>query len=43
MVTNLLVKPPGWRAAEGHSQPALGCPESSVTGRRQSKPRDNNP
>jgi YHS domain-containing protein len=27
MVTNLFIKPPGWRAAEGHSQPALGYPE----------------
>jgi YHS domain-containing protein len=27
MVTNLFLKPPGWRAAEGHSQPALGYPE----------------
>lgn len=26
MFTNLFVKPPGWRAAEGHSQPALGYP-----------------
>jgi YHS domain-containing protein len=24
MMTNLFFKPPGWRAAEGHSQPALG-------------------
>jgi YHS domain-containing protein len=27
MVTNLFLKPPGWRAAEGHSQPALGYPD----------------
>ena len=27
MLTNLLLKPPGWRAAEGFSQPALGYPE----------------
>ena len=27
MLTNLFTKPPGWRAAEGHSQPALGYPE----------------
>jgi YHS domain-containing protein len=27
MVTNLFLKPPGWRAAEGFSQPALGYPE----------------
>jgi YHS domain-containing protein len=27
MFTNLFTKPPGWRAAEGHSQPALGYPE----------------
>jgi YHS domain-containing protein len=27
MFTNLFVKPPGWRAAEGHSQPALGYPD----------------
>ncbi|MEO6626794.1 MAG: YHS domain-containing (seleno)protein [Burkholderiaceae bacterium] len=27
MVTNLVNKPPGWRAAEGFSQPALGYPE----------------
>ena len=26
MVTNLFLKPPGWRAAEGFSQPALGYP-----------------
>ncbi len=26
MVTNLFVKPPGWRAAEGFGQPALGYP-----------------
>ena len=26
MVDNLLRKPPGWRAAEGHGQPALGYP-----------------
>lgn len=27
MFTNLFAKPPGWRAAEGHSQPALGYPQ----------------
>jgi YHS domain-containing protein len=27
MAANLFTKPPGWRAAEGHSQPALGYPE----------------
>lgn len=27
MLANLFTKPPGWRAAEGHSQPALGYPE----------------
>ena len=27
MVSNLFTKPPGWRAAEGFSQPALGYPE----------------
>ncbi len=27
MMTNLFAKPPGWRAAEGFSQPALGYPE----------------
>lgn len=27
MFTNLFLKPPGWRAAEGHSQPALGYPD----------------
>ena len=27
MFTNLFTKPPGWRAAEGHSQPALGYPD----------------
>lgn len=27
MFTNLFTKPPGWRAAEGHSQAALGYPE----------------
>ncbi|MEN9669818.1 MAG: hypothetical protein RL018_95 [Pseudomonadota bacterium] len=27
MMTNIFTKPPGWRAAEGHSQPALGYPE----------------
>ena len=27
MTTNLFTKPPGWRAAEGFSQPALGYPE----------------
>ena len=26
MLTNLLLKPPGWRAAEGFGQPALGYP-----------------
>ena len=26
MVTNLFLKPPGWRAAEGLGQPALGYP-----------------
>lgn len=26
LVTNLLLKPPGWRAAEGHGEPALGYP-----------------
>ena len=26
MLTNLFVKPPGWRAAEGFGQPALGYP-----------------
>lgn len=27
MVANLFLKPPGWRAAEGFGQPALGYPE----------------
>ena len=27
MFTNLFTKLPGWRAAEGHSQPALGYPD----------------
>ena len=27
MFSNLFIKPPGWRAAEGHSQPALGYPD----------------
>ncbi len=27
MVTNLFTKPPGWRAAEGFSQPAVGYPD----------------
>ncbi len=27
MLTNLFNKPPGWRAAEGFSQPALGYPQ----------------
>jgi YHS domain-containing protein len=27
MITNLFVKPPGWRAAEGFGQPALGYPQ----------------
>ena len=27
MAANLFTKPPGWRAAEGHSQPALGYPQ----------------
>ncbi|MBL8386124.1 MAG: hypothetical protein JNM90_23780 [Burkholderiales bacterium] len=27
MFTNLFTKPPGWRAAEGHSQPAVGYPD----------------
>mgnify|MGYP003536219005 CR=1 FL=1 len=27
MFANLFTKPPGWRAAEGHSQPALGYPQ----------------
>lgn len=27
MITNLFLKPPGWRAAEGFGQPALGYPE----------------
>ena len=27
MVTNLFLKPPGWRAAEGFGQPALGGPD----------------
>lgn len=27
MVSNLFVKPPGWRAAEGYGQPALGYPQ----------------
>ncbi len=27
MFSNLFTKPPGWRAAEGFSQPALGYPE----------------
>lgn len=27
MMTNLFTKPPGWRAGEGYSQPALGYPE----------------
>ncbi len=27
MTANLFNKPPGWRAAEGHSQPALGYPQ----------------
>ena len=26
MVNNLFLKPPGWRAAEGFGQPALGYP-----------------
>jgi hypothetical protein len=26
MLTNLFLKPPGWRAAEGFGQPALGYP-----------------
>lgn len=26
MLTNLFLKPPGWRAAEGHGQPVLGYP-----------------
>ena len=26
MITNLFLKPPGWRAAEGFGQPALGYP-----------------
>ena len=25
-VTNMFLKPPGWRAAEGYGQPALGYP-----------------
>ena len=28
MLNNLFLKPPGWRAAEGFSQPALGYPDS---------------
>lgn len=27
MVNNLFIKPPGWRAAEGFGQPALGYPQ----------------
>ncbi|WP_418320969.1 YHS domain-containing (seleno)protein [Piscinibacter sakaiensis] len=27
MITNLFLKPPGWRAAEGAGQPALGYPQ----------------
>jgi hypothetical protein len=27
MITNLFLKPPGWRAAEGYGQPALGYPQ----------------
>ena len=27
MMSNLFTKAPGWRAAEGHSQPALGYPD----------------
>jgi YHS domain-containing protein len=27
MLTNLFLKPPGWRAAEGFGQPALGYPQ----------------
>ncbi len=27
MFSNLFTKLPGWRAAEGHSQPALGYPD----------------
>lgn len=27
MVTNLFLKPPGWRAAEGFGQPAMGYPK----------------
>ena len=27
MFQNLFTKPPGWRAAEGHSQPAVGYPD----------------
>ena len=27
MITNLFLKPPGWRAAEGFGQPALGYPD----------------
>ena len=27
MVNNLFIKPPGWRAAEGFGQPALGYPD----------------
>ena len=27
MVLNLFVKRPGWRAAEGYGQPALGYPQ----------------
>ena len=28
MLNNLFLKPPGWRAAEGFSQPALGYPDA---------------
>ena len=27
MFSNLFTKPPGWRAAEGHSQPSVGYPD----------------
>ena len=27
MFSNLFTKPPGWRAAEGFSQPAVGYPD----------------
>ncbi len=29
MITNLFLKPPGWRAAEGYGKPALGYPQKA--------------